>query len=70
MPFFPLLNTNIAAGFTSVHNFSPNNWENQGWEKKAVWAIYSDGKNWKTKKLDTLDQGNRKPIIIMIYFNM
>ena len=57
MPFFPLLNTEKASGFTTVYNFTPNNWENQGREKKTVWAIYSDGKNWKTKKLDTLDSG-------------
>ena len=30
MPYFPLLNTEKAAGFTTVHNFSPNNWENLG----------------------------------------
>ena len=65
MPFFPLLNTNKAAGFTTVHNFSPNNWENQGREAKTVWAIYSDGKNWKTKKLDTIDPGESQ----IYYYN-
>lgn len=60
MPFFPLLNTTKAAGFTSVHNFSPNNWENQCEETKTVWAIYSDGIKWKTKKLDSLDPGASK----------
>jgi len=60
MPFFPLLSTNKAVGFTSVYNFSPNNWENHKSETKTVWALYSDGRNWKTKKLDTLNPGESK----------
>lgn len=60
MAFFPLLNTTIANGFTTVHNFSPNNWENQSRDIKTVWAIYSDGTKWQTKKLDTLEIGSSK----------
>ena len=60
MAFFPLLNTTIATGFTTVHNFSPNNWENQSRDIKTVWAIYSDGTKWQTKKLDTLEIGSSK----------
>jgi hypothetical protein len=56
MPFFPLLNTEKFKGYCTVHNFSPNNWEvkNCG---KSLWAIYSDGEKWLTKKIKWLNPG-------------
>ena len=60
MSFFPLINTSCANGFTTVHNFSPNNWEKVNNNSKTVWAIFSSDNKWKTKKLDTLRYGTSK----------
>ena len=60
MPFFPILNSNFAKGFTTAHNFSPNNWEKISEHKKNIWAIYSNGDCWKTKHLGEIGRGESK----------
>lgn len=60
MPFFPLANTSKAAGYCTLHNYPPNNWEPIEQCPKYVWAIYSDGKNWITKNLGQLEIGESK----------
>ena len=60
MAFFPLANTSKAAGYCTLHNYPPNNWESIEECPKLVWAIYSDGKNWVTKNLGQLGIGESK----------
>lgn len=60
MAFFPLANTSKAAGYCTLHNYPPNNWEPIEQCPKYVWAIYSDGKNWITKNLGQLEIGESK----------
>ena len=60
MAFFPLANTSKAAGYCTLHNYPPNNWEPIEQCPKYVWAIYSDGKNWITKNLGQLGIGESK----------
>jgi len=43
-----------------MHNFSPNNWEKIKPSNKTIWALYSDGEKWITKKLDTIKMGQSK----------
>lgn len=62
MSFFPLLNINESAGFCTVHNFPPNNWENISKEPKSLWSIYSDGKKWITNLICKLNYGESKTI--------
>ena len=62
MSFFPLLNINESAGFCTVHNFPPNNWENISKEPKNLWSIYSDGKKWITNLICKLNYGESKTI--------
>ncbi len=57
MAFFPLANTSKASGYTTLHNFPPNNWEPSVDCKKTVWAIYSDGYKWITNELDEIEIG-------------
>ena len=60
MAFFPLASIQNTKGYTRVHNFSPNQWELTAATKKTLWAIFSDGDQWETKELDTLDAGESK----------
>ena len=64
MAFFPLANTSKAAGYCTLHNYPPNNWEPIEQCPKYVWAIYSDGKNWITKNLGQLGIENPKHIVM------
>jgi hypothetical protein len=57
MAFFPLANTSKAAGYCTLHNYPPNNWEPIEECQKFVWAMYSDGKNWITKNLGQIGIG-------------
>ncbi len=60
MAFFPIAHTSKAAGYTTLHNFPPNNWEPIVNLKKTVWAIYSDGYKWVTVELDNIEIGASK----------
>ena len=60
MSFFPLCNVLNTKGFCTMHNFSPNNWEKIKSSKKTVWALYSNGEKWITKKLDILQKSQSK----------
>ena len=62
MSFFPLTNINDSKGYCTVHNFSPNNWEKTSNDTKGLWAIFSDGNNWKTKFISELKKGESKTV--------
>ncbi len=62
MPFFPLSNILDTKGFCTVHNYTPNNWQNTEANIKTLWAIYSDGNHWMTKKLESIEVGDSKTI--------
>ena len=57
MAFFPLANTSKAAGYCTLHNYPPNNWEPIEECQKFVWAMYSNGENWITKNLGLIEIG-------------
>ena len=63
MAFFPLASIQNIKGYTSLHNFPPNQWELTDNKKKILWAIFSNGEKWETKELATVEVGNLKPII-------
>ena len=59
MVFFPLINSNLFKGYTTIHNFPPNNWEKTSYPtNKSVWAIFSDGIKWETKYLGKIKKGD------------
>jgi hypothetical protein len=62
MSFFPLCNINNTKGSCRVHNFSPNNWEKVSSGDKVLWALYSDGNKWISKKVSKLKEGESKTI--------
>ena len=57
MSFFPLANISKIKGYCTLHNFSSNNWEPINNSKKTIWAIYSNGTKWITKKMDSIEYG-------------
>lgn len=65
MAFFPLPKVFNAKGFCTVHNFPPNQWELDINSKKQLWAIYSNGIEWLTEKIDDFKLGESKTY----YFN-
>ena len=65
MAFFPLPKVFNAKGFCTVHNFPPNQWELDINSKKQLWAIYSNGNDWLTQKIDDFKLGESKTY----YFN-
>jgi hypothetical protein len=50
MPFYPLFKIKEISGFTQLANFSPNNWEKISSGIKNVFAIFSDGREWRVKQ--------------------
>jgi len=56
MVFFPLIkNFDGYKGWTSIHNYPPNNWEVKKIITKYVYVVWSDGKYWKFLKLDSIE---------------
>lgn len=53
--FYPLIKLDYFDGFTTIHNFSPNNWEKINLSKKYVYIIWSDGNKWQTKFISKLE---------------
>ena len=53
--FYPLIKLDNFDGFTTIHNFSPNNWEKINLSKKYVYVIWSDGNKWQTKFINKLE---------------
>jgi len=54
--FFPIIsNFKEYLGWTSVHNFPPNNWEVGCVKKKFVHLVWSDGKKWNSCNLGEIN---------------
>ena len=54
MSFFPILKAPNALGVTTIHNFSPNNWENNNNSDKYVFLTYLEDDIWRSQKIDLL----------------
>lgn len=55
--FFPILKAPGCSGWTTVYNFSPNNWEGERQIARHLSAIWSDGASWRSKDLGSLSYG-------------
>ena len=58
--FFPLLKTEKLSGFLDLVYFPPNNWEHRGKSKVALYAIWSDGENWRTEDQGSINFGEHR----------
>ena len=50
MAFFPLLSVMKTSGFCTVYNYPPNDWEESNSGSKMLWALYSNGKKWVSRR--------------------
>jgi len=62
MSYFPILSSPYCIGRTTLHNFSPNNWETFDRKKKFVNLTYSKDGFWTSKLIDELQYGKSKII--------
>ena len=62
MSFFPLCNIKNTEGSCTVYNYSPNNWEKVSTGEKDLWALYSNGHQWITKKICKINEGDSKTL--------
>lgn len=46
--FYPIIKLDNFQGFTTIHNFPPNNWEKTDLSEKYIYVIWSDGIFWNT----------------------
>jgi len=60
--FYPILRAPNCHGYTTVHNYTPNNWEIKKNYIKNINITWSDGSIWKTKQIGVL--GINKSFVI------
>lgn len=60
MAYFPLFNITDVSGFTTLANFSPNNWERPVKGDLIVTSFRTDGHVWLTKELGVIKEGEFK----------
>lgn len=54
MSYYPILNAPGCFGWTTLCNYSPNNWEFRGATEKFVNVTWVEGGAWRTENLGTL----------------
>lgn len=62
MSYFPILKAPGAQGWTTLCNFSPNNWELGGAAEKFVNVTWVEDGGWRTENLGTLAPGNMRTV--------
>lgn len=55
--FFPILAAPGCSGWTTVYNFSPNNWEGEKQVVRHLNVTWSDGASWHSHNLGQLNYG-------------
>jgi len=60
--FFPILKAPGCSGWTTVYNFSPNNWEGEKPATRNISALWSDGVSWRSHSLGQLEYGQTRRI--------
>ena len=60
--FYPIIKLDNFQGFTTVHNFSPNNWEKSILSEKLIYVIWSDGFFWNTYFISKISINESKNI--------
>lgn len=61
MSYFPLLNAPYCTGWTTVHNYPPNNWEIYS-KVRFLNVTWTDGAIWRSHRLGELQSGQSKKI--------
>lgn len=63
--YYPFIKLDHFDAFTTIHNFSPNNWQNVFLSDKYIYIIWSDGLFWNThfvvklKKNDSIELSSK-----------
>lgn len=60
MAYFPLFNITDVAGFTTLANFSPNDWERPVKGDLFVTSFRTDGRVWHTRDEGIIEEGGFK----------
>ena len=62
MTFFPVLRVPGFEGTVTVHNFSPNNFEENTTSQRHIYVCWTDGNRWRYKYLASLKHGESKTV--------
>lgn len=62
MSYFPLLTAPGCAGWTTVFNFAPNNWEEGSRVARFLNVSWTDGTCWQTRQLGRLEYGELQKV--------
>lgn len=62
MSYFPLLTAPGCAGWTTVFNFAPNNWEERSRVARFLNVSWTDGACWQTRQLGRLEYGELQKV--------
>lgn len=62
MSYYPILKAPGCQGWTTLCNFSPNNWETRDYSKKFVNVTWCCGTGWKTENIGSLSPGKTRTI--------
>jgi len=54
MSYYPILSAPKCKGWTTLSNFSPNNWEVSNNSEKLVNVTWADGGSWHTRNIGTI----------------
>ena len=60
MAYFPLFNITDVSGFTTLSNFSPNNWERPVKGDLIVTSFRTDGQVWRSQEEGIIKEGEFK----------
>ena len=64
MSYYPILKGADCKGWTTLCNFSPNNWEVKNNTKKNINLTWAENDSWRTKKIGTLENNEMRTITI------
>lgn len=63
MSYYPLLQAPGCGGYTTLHNFAPNNWEEKKRRERFLNLTWSDGKKWQSRRLGVMQYGESRTVL-------